>query len=175
MPAFWWHKMKDIQMLSSYIFRKRTRIWRVEIYIRSCTVVWWLAPSPHWEGSRFNPGTPAGAFLCGLCMFSLCMHGLSPGTSFHCPKICMLGSLVTLKLSLGVSVSVHVSFVSFVSVWPCDGLVTCPGCTLPQPPRNPTDRWSGYRKWMDVLLNCQNRFSHIIVYWLTVRRYNSPF
>ena len=31
------------------------------------------------------------------------------------------------KLSLGVSVSVV--FVSFVSVWPCDGLATCPGCT----------------------------------------------
>ena len=48
-------------------------------------------------------------------------------------------------------------FVSFVSVWPCDGLAACPG--LPrlspdkcwdrlQPPRDPNDWLSGYRKWM---------------------------
>jgi len=52
-------------------------------------------------------------------------------------------------------------FVSFVSVWPCDGLATCPGCTPPsispndswdrlQPPCDPTDGLSGYRKWMDL-------------------------
>ena len=47
-------------------------------------------------------------------------------------------------------------FVSFVSVWPCDGLATCPGVLRLspddqwdrlQPP--PTDGLSGYRKWMD--------------------------
>jgi len=47
----------------------------------------------------------------------------------------------------------------FVSVWPCDGLATCPGCISPddrwdrlQPPRDPTDGLSGYRKWMDGLI-----------------------
>ena len=33
------------------------------------------------------------AFLCGVCMFSPCMRGFSPGTpaSSHRPKTCMLG------------------------------------------------------------------------------------
>jgi len=34
--------------------------------------------------------------------------------------------------------------VSFVSVWPCDGLVTCPGCTLV--PNDSWDRLRGYTK-----------------------------
>ena len=34
-----------------------------------CSVVWWWAPSPHGRGLLV--WTPAGAFLCGVCMFSL--------------------------------------------------------------------------------------------------------
>jgi len=41
----------------------------------------------------FQVRSPPGAFLCGVCMFSPCMRGFSPGTpaSSHCPKTCMLG------------------------------------------------------------------------------------
>ena len=53
---------------------------------RGCTVVWWLAPSPHSKRVRF----PAGAFLWGVCKFSPCMRGFSPASS-HRPKACMLG------------------------------------------------------------------------------------
>ena len=37
------------------------------------------------EGSRFK-------FKLGVCMFSPCVRGFSPGTlvSSHCPKTCML-------------------------------------------------------------------------------------
>lgn len=50
-------------------------------------VVRWLALTPHSkkvQGS--NPGS-ALAFLCGACVFSLCMRGLSPGApvSSHRP------------------------------------------------------------------------------------------
>ena len=50
-------------------------------------------------------------------------------------------------------------FVSFVSVWPCDGQATCPGCTLSpddrwdrlQPPRDLTDGLVGIENgWMDI-------------------------
>jgi len=37
----------------------------------------------------------------------------------------------------------------FVSVWPCDGLATCPGSTSPDDRWDPTDGLSWYRKWMD--------------------------
>ena len=49
-------------------------------------------------------------------------------------------------------------FVSFVSVWPCDGLATCPGVPRLspddrwdrlQPPHDPTNGLGGYRRWMD--------------------------
>jgi len=41
--------------------------------------------------------SPAGAFLCGVCMFSPCMRGFSLDTpaSSHCPKTCMLGVSVS--------------------------------------------------------------------------------
>jgi len=53
---------------------------------------------------------PAGAFLCGVCMFSLCMRGFSPGTlaSPQHPKTCVFYYwIIDSKLSLEVSVSVH--------------------------------------------------------------------
>ena len=44
--------------------------------------------------------TPGWFFLCGVCMFSPCLRGFSPGTpaSSHRPKTCMLGELLTLKI-----------------------------------------------------------------------------
>ena len=45
------------------------------------------------------------AFLCGVCMFSSCLRGFSPGTpaSSHSPKTCMIGDS---KLPVGVNVRV---------------------------------------------------------------------
>jgi len=65
-------------------------------------VVWWLAPSPH-STAQFQVQLPPGAFLCGLCMFSPCMRGFSPGSpaSSHCHQLICVS-----KLSLEVSVSV---------------------------------------------------------------------
>jgi len=39
---------------------------------------WWLARCPTARG--FLVQIPAGALLCGVCMFSPCMTGFSPGT-----------------------------------------------------------------------------------------------
>ncbi len=51
---------------------------------------------------------PAGALLCGVCMFSSCLRGFSPGipASSHNPKTCRLGSFDDSKLPVGVNVSV---------------------------------------------------------------------
>ena len=63
-----------------------------------CTGVWWWAPLPQ---------IPAGAFLCGVCMFSLCMLGslrvlrLPPTKNIH---VRLIG---VSKLILGVSLSVY--------------------------------------------------------------------
>jgi len=97
---------------------------------------------------------PAGAILCGVCMFSPCMRGFSPASS-HRPKTCMLRSLVSLKLSLGVSVSVCgcFSLCGPVMDWqPVQGvprLSPDDSWDRLQPSRDPTDELSGYRKWMD--------------------------
>ena len=123
-------------------------------------VVWWLAPLL--RGFQFH--VPAGVFLCGVCMFSPCMRGFSPVTpvSYHCPKTCMLGFLVSLKLSLGVSVSVcgcssRLSLCGPMTDWrPVQGVPRL----LPEycwdrlhPHCDPTDGLNGYRKWMDGYLN----------------------
>jgi len=113
----------------------------------------WLAPSPHSRESQVR--SPPGAFLCGVCMFSPCVRGFSLGSpaSTRRPKNTHVRLIGDSKLSLRVWL-----FISFVSMWPCDGLATCPGWTPPlarwlwdrlQPPRDPTDRLNWYRKWMD--------------------------
>ena len=45
------------------------------------------------EGFQVQLPAGAGAFLCGVCMFSPCMRGFSPSTpaSSLRPKTCMLG------------------------------------------------------------------------------------
>lgn len=73
------------------------------------------------------------ALLCGLCIYSLCQHGLSPGTlaSFYSLKTCRLGLFVTPNRPL---------------IPP-----TCPGCSLllAQSPRDPNRIYS-YGKWMNI-------------------------
>ena len=80
------------------------------IFLQGGTVVWWLALSPH--SKRVAGSIPGvGALLCGVCMFSPCQRGFSPGTpaSSHSPKTCRLGTRLidNSKLSVGVNVSVN--------------------------------------------------------------------
>ena len=92
-------------------------------------VVWWLALSPH---SKRVPGSTPG---WGLSVWSLhvlpvyawVLSGYSgylpPSKNMH---VRLIGdSKIVLRSERAWS------FVSFVSVWPCDGLATCPGCTPP--------------------------------------------
>ena len=61
----------------------------------------------------------------GVCTFSPCMRGFSPGTlaSSHCPKTCMLGWLIDdSKIVLRSECERAWLYILFVSVWPCDGL-----------------------------------------------------
>lgn len=43
------------------------------------------------EGPGFNPGSTKRAFLCNVCMFSLCLLGFPLGTpvSFYSSKTCL--------------------------------------------------------------------------------------
>merc|ERR1712035_207562 len=109
------------------------------------TVVLWLALSPH---SKRVSGSilGAGALLCGVCMFSQCQRGFSPGTpaSSHSPKTCRLGTRLidNSKLSIGVNGCLSLC-VSPATVWrPVQGAP----CLSPdvswdrlQPPRDPQE------------------------------------
>ena len=67
--------------LYSYNCRKLHNLFcRRWLHVRCLTVI------------EFQVRSPPGAFLCGVCMFSPCMRGFSPGTlaSSHRPKTCML-------------------------------------------------------------------------------------
>ncbi|MED6234302.1 hypothetical protein ATANTOWER_026542 [Ataeniobius toweri] len=55
------------------------------------------------------------------------MRGFSPGTLASSQRSCWLTGLSTLPL--GVNECVH-GCLSCVSVLPCNGLATCPGCTV---------------------------------------------
>ena len=87
-----------------------------------CTVVWWSAPFPHSRGSQVQ--LPAGAFLCACS-----------------PRVCV-GSL----LPLSKNMHVRLTGVSRLCLSPDDRWDRL------QPPRDPTDGWRGYRKWMDGCL-----------------------
>ena len=69
----------------------------------------------------FQVQFPVEAFLCEVCMFSLCMQGLFSGSSFL-----PLSKNMWVRL-IGECERVWL----FVSVWSCHGLATCPGCTPP--------------------------------------------
>jgi len=118
--------------------------------VGGCTVVWWLAPSPH---SKRVPGSTPG---WGLSVWSL--HVLPGYSGFLPPSENMHVRLIgfSTKLSLGVSVSVCGCLSLCGSVmdwWPVQGVPRLspddPWDRL-QPPHDPTDGLSGYRKWMDL-------------------------
>ena len=77
------------------------QLWHFVTILWVCTVVWWLAPSPHSE--RVSSSIPSWD-LCSLRVLRL------PSKNMH---VRLTGDS---KMSLGVSVN------SFVLVWPCDGL-----------------------------------------------------
>ena len=99
---------------------------------------------------------PAGAFLCGVCMFSPCKCGYSG--FFTLPKNMHVRFIYDSKLSLGVSVSMD-GCLSRSSVcgpamdWRPVQVVPC---LSPNDSRVKLQRpWvglSGYRKWMDAFL-----------------------
>ena len=121
-------------------------------------VVQWLALSPH---SKRVPGLSqgGGAFLCGVCMFSSCQRGFSPGApaSSHSPKTCRL--IGDSKLSVGVNVSVNGCLSLCVSPemnWRLVQGVPHPSPNVSwdrlQPPPCDLSRISRYGHWMDGLL-----------------------
>ena len=89
----------------------------------------WLAPSPHSRG--FQVQLPAGSscveFACSprVCVGSLRVLRLPPPSkNMH---VRLTGDS---KLSLCNNHTHSLCVWLFVSVWPCDGLATCPRCTL---------------------------------------------
>ncbi len=94
-------------------------------------------------------------FLCGVCMFSSCLHGFSPGTAIspHSPKTCRL--IGDCKLSVGVNVSVNdclCPYVSPVMKWrPVQGLVPAPPPSTLQKDKRLKNRWMD--GWMDGWMN----------------------
>ena len=106
------------------------------------------------EGSRFN------SQLGHFCVEFACSPRVCVGSLWvlHHPKTCVLGWLVTLKLSLGVSVCGCLSLCGPVmDWWPVQGVL----CLFPddcwdrlQPPHDPIDGLKGYRRWMDSAFNC---------------------
>ncbi len=109
-----------------------------------------LAPS---SGQILNLShTVCGAFLCGVCMFSLCLRGFSPGTpgSSHNSKTCRL--IGDSKLPVGVNMYEWLS----VICRPFDSLAISSGCAPPlaqcQLGLAPAPQWPSKGKqygWMD--------------------------
>ena len=135
-------------------------IWKLKIIIITttttkvgCTVVWWLAPLPHSEK------VPGLILTWGLSVWSLhvlpvyawVLSGYSgflpPSKNMHVrligdSKVVLRSECVWLLVLCG----------PVIDWWPVQGVP----CLLPddrwdrlQPPRDPTDGLSGYRKWMD--------------------------
>ena len=77
------------------------------------------------EGSRFNSRLEPFCVELARSVCSLCMRGFSPGTpaSSYRPKTLIGVSKIILRSECEGAWL----FDSFVSVWPCDGLATCPG------------------------------------------------
>ena len=104
-----WMKKRDKMIIFLYLF---------------CIYICYLAAVVQWlHGHLTAWGSwdqfPCQMFLCGVCIFSLCLRGFSPGTlaSFHSLKTCKLGvRLIGLsKLSLGVNVSMDGCLSLYVS------------------------------------------------------------
>jgi len=70
-------------------------------FLMSVKIYYFCLRAAQWWGGWRLPLTArgflvlilAGAFLCGVCVFSLCLRGFSLGTpaSSHCPKTCLSG------------------------------------------------------------------------------------
>lgn len=98
---------------------QQNRLWFHDDYLRDGTLVQWLALSLH---SKKVLG-----FLCGVCIFSLCLRGFSTGTvtSSHSSKTCKLGLryIGPSKSTLAVNVSVDGCLSVYVSPAMNRGLV----------------------------------------------------
>ena len=116
----------------------------------------------------------AGAFLCGVCMFYPCMRGFCPGTpaSSHRPKNMHVRLIGDSKLTLGMSVTMngclsHLSLCCPVMDWrPVQGvprLLPNDSWDMLQPVLWPWVRLSGYRKWMDGIVNWDSRGFFLIL------------
>ena len=96
--------------------------------IGGCMVEWWLAQSPY---SKSVPSSSAGWEFSrwSFPQFPPDMHGFFWGlmASSHSPLTCMWDWLVILNWTME-RLTKHGSF---FSVWPCEGLATCPGFTPP--------------------------------------------
>ena len=96
-------------------------------------LIWWLAPSPHSE--RVPGSIPTwGLSVWSLHVLPVYAWVLSGFPGFLPPSKNMHVGLIgdsKKKIVLRSECERAWLFVSFVSVWPCDGLATCPGCTPP--------------------------------------------
>jgi len=97
---------------------------------RFCMVVWWLASLPH---SKRAPISGWGLSVCSprVCMGSLQVLQLPPTTQKHACQVGMSHWWLYIVPRSESEYERGWLCVSFVSLWPCDGLATCPGCTLP--------------------------------------------
>ena len=105
--GFWW------------IFNTKLMICEIWLWKIGYSVMWWFAPSPP---SKRVPGWNPGLSL-SVCSPHVCV------VSLRVPKNMRVRLIGVSKLSLRVSMSEYECAwlcVSFVSVWPCDGLATCP-------------------------------------------------
>lgn len=87
---------------------------------------------------------PAGAFLCGVVLFSLYLHVFSSASS-HNPNTCMNDCAS--------------------QCYSCNRLLTCPGCTLPFTSwhlhRLQSHHNSGFDKW-----SRKRGFSNVVIFFL---------
>ena len=101
-------------------------------------------------------------------MYCMCdIHCWLHGGVMVCASVSQLVQIPADPGSECLFVSVCVCLCLFVSVWHCDGLVTCPGCTFPLAQWQlrkalVTLSWLRYYRWMDIyyvlLCHSQNRY-----------------
>jgi len=123
---------------------------------QGCTVVWWLAPWPH---SKRVPGSTPGWGLSVWSLHVLPMHAwvpsgysgfLSPSKNMH---VRLIGVSKIVLRSVCERVCGCLSLCCPVMDW--RPVQDVPRLSLDdrwdrlQPPHDPTDGLSGYRKWMD--------------------------
>ena len=161
-------KVKNVESISvcSGQYKNSALTLKLNFWIRNlgCTVVWWLAPSPH--SKRVPSSIPTWGLsvwsLHALPVYAWVLSGYSgflpPSKNMH---VRLIGDT---KLSLGVSVSMCGCCIGCLSCLSLCGPVMDwrPVQGIPrlspddrwdslQPPRDSTDGLSGYRKWMDGL------------------------